>query len=41
MFKSIKLRAALVAAIGLVAIFYLLPSLTDNLPAFWKEHLTK
>jgi preprotein translocase subunit SecD len=41
MFKSIKLRSALVAAIGLVAIFYLLPSLTDNLPAFWKENLTK
>jgi preprotein translocase subunit SecD len=31
----------LAAAICLVAIFYLLPSLTDNLPAFWKEHLTK
>ncbi len=29
------------AAICLVAIFYLLPSLTDNLPSFWKEHLTK
>jgi len=41
MFKSIKLRSALAAAICLVAIFYLLPSLTDNLPAFWKEHLTK
>jgi len=31
----------LAAAICLVAIFYLLPSLTDNLPSFWKEHLTK
>jgi preprotein translocase subunit SecD len=41
MFKSIKLRSALVAVICLVAIFYLLPSLTDNLPAFWKENLTK
>ena len=37
MFKSIKLRSALAAAICLVAIFYLLPSLTDNLPAFWTK----
>jgi preprotein translocase subunit SecD len=41
MFKSIKFRAALSAAVCLVAFFYLLPSLTDNLPSLWKDHLTK
>lgn len=41
MFKSIKIRAAIAAAICLVALLYLAPSLTDNLPSFWKEHLTK
>src|SRR3989338_8840628 len=41
MFKNIKIRAAIAAAVCLVALFYLAPSLTDNLPSFWKEHLTK
>src|SRR3972149_6543213 len=41
MFKSIKIRAAIAAAVCLVALFYLAPSVTDNLPSFWKEHLTK
>ncbi len=41
MLKSIKFRAALSAAVLLVAIFYLLPSLTENLPSLWKDHLTK
>lgn len=41
MFKSIRIRAAIAAAICLTALFYLAPSLTDNLPSFWKEHLTK
>ena len=41
MFRSIKVRAAIAAIICLAGLFYLAPSLTDNLPPFWKEHLTK
>jgi len=41
MFKSIKFRAALAAAICLAAFFYLLPSLTSDLPPFWKNYLPK
>lgn len=41
MFRSIKVRAAIAAAVCLAGLFYLAPSLTDNLPSFWKEHLTK
>src|SRR5574340_414295 len=41
MFKNIKFRAALSAVVCLAALFYLLPSLTDSLPSFWKDHLTK
>ncbi|MFZ3114060.1 MAG: protein translocase subunit SecD [Syntrophales bacterium] len=41
MFRSIKVRAAMAATICLAGLFYLAPSLTDNLPSFWKEHLTK
>jgi len=41
MFKSIRIRAALAAVVCLAALVYLLPSVTDNLPSFWKEHLTK
>jgi len=37
MFKTIKFRAALAAVVCLAALFYLLPSLTDNLPFFWPK----
>jgi preprotein translocase subunit SecD len=41
MFKNIKIRAALAALVCLAALFYLLPSLTDNLPSAWKDYLPK
>ncbi len=41
MFKNIKIRAALTLLVCLASIIYLLPSLTDNLPAFWANNLPK
>lgn len=41
MFKSIKIRAALAAAICLAAFFYLMPSLTSDLFPFWEKYLPK
>jgi preprotein translocase subunit SecD len=37
--KNIKLRGLIALAIALIALFYLTPSLTQNLPAFWKNNL--
>ena len=41
MFQNIKIRAILAALVCLAALFYLLPSLTSNLPPFWMDHLPK
>ena len=41
MLKSIKLRAVLALIVCLVAMFYLTPSLTSNLPDFWIKNLPK
>jgi preprotein translocase subunit SecD len=41
MLKSIKLRAVLALIVCLVAMFYLTPSLTSDLPDFWKKNLPK
>ncbi len=41
MLKSIQLRAALALIVCLVAMFYLTPSLTSDLPDFWKKNLPK
>lgn len=39
MIKSIRIRAAITIVVCLVALFYLIPSLTGNLPEFWKKNL--
>jgi len=41
MWKSIQMRTAITAIVCLVALFYLTPTLTSNLPTFWKENLPK
>ena len=41
MFKNIKFRVIVAAVVCLGALFYLLPSLTDDLPSYWKDYLTK
>ncbi|MCK9229546.1 MAG: protein translocase subunit SecD [Syntrophales bacterium] len=37
--KNIRLRIVIAVVVSLVAIFYMMPSLTDRLPAFWKNNL--
>jgi len=37
MIKSIPVRAAIAAVVCLAALFFLIPSLTSDLPAFWKK----
>ncbi|HET57391.1 MAG TPA: protein translocase subunit SecD [Deltaproteobacteria bacterium] len=37
--KNIRLRIAIAVAVTLVALFFIMPTLTDRLPAFWKNHL--
>jgi preprotein translocase subunit SecD len=39
MLKGIKIRAALVFVVCFLGIFYLLPSLTQNLPDVWQKYL--
>lgn len=39
MLKGIKIRAALALVICLVGVFYLIPSLTPDLPDIWKKYL--
>ncbi len=39
MFKDIKFRAIVALIVFLAGLFYLVPSLTDNLPALWKNYL--
>jgi preprotein translocase subunit SecD len=39
MLKSIRLRAALAIVVCFVALFYLAPTLTSNIPDFWKKNL--
>jgi len=39
MLKSIKLRAAAALIVCLAGLFYLVPSLTSQLPDFWKKNL--
>ncbi|MCK9196763.1 MAG: protein translocase subunit SecD, partial [Syntrophales bacterium] len=39
MIKSIRIRVAITVVVFLAALFYLIPSLTDNLPEFWKKNL--
>jgi preprotein translocase subunit SecD len=39
MIKSIRIRAALTIVVCFVALFYLIPSLTSDLPDFWKKYL--
>ena len=41
MWKSIQMRTAITAIVCLVALFYLTPTFTSNLPSFWKENLPK
>jgi len=41
MWKSIQVRTAITVIVCLAALFYLTPSLTSNLPSFWKENLPK
>jgi preprotein translocase subunit SecD len=41
MIKSIPLRAAIAAVVCLAALFFLAPSLTPNLPDFWKKTAEK
>ncbi|MCX5852620.1 MAG: protein translocase subunit SecD [Deltaproteobacteria bacterium] len=37
--KNIQVRVIITAVVLLLAIFFLIPSLTDNLPEFWKKNL--
>ncbi len=37
--RNIRLRLAIAAAVTLAALFFIVPSLTDRLPAFWKNNL--
>jgi preprotein translocase subunit SecD len=39
MIKSIRIRVGITVVVFLAALFYLIPSLTDNLPEFWKKNL--
>ena len=39
MLKGIKIRAAMALTVCLAGLFYLAPSLTPDLPDFWKKHL--
>jgi preprotein translocase subunit SecD len=39
--KSIKVRAVVAAIVVLAGIFYLMPSLTSSLPAFWNNSIDK
>ena len=39
MIKSITLRSVIAVIVCLAAIFYITPSLTSNLPEFWKKNL--
>jgi len=39
MIKNIGIRALIVLVVCLAALFYITPSLTDNLPEFWKKNL--
>ncbi len=39
MIKSISIRAAITVVVCLAALFYLIPSLTNNLPEYWKKNL--
>src|SRR5512146_3446390 len=41
MWKSIRMRAALIAVLTVVSIAVVLPSLTDNLPDAWKKKMPK
>jgi len=41
MFGSIKVRSIITLVIILVAVFYLTPTLTTNLPEFWEKNLPK
>lgn len=41
MFGSIRVRAFIALAVILVAVFYLIPTLTADLPEFWKKNLPK
>jgi len=41
MFRSIRVRSAIALAIILIAVFYMLPTLTADLPEFWKKNLPK
>ncbi|MDQ5985988.1 MAG: Protein translocase subunit SecD [Syntrophus sp. SKADARSKE-3] len=39
MIKSITIRTIIAAIVCLAAVFFITPSLTSNLPDFWKKHL--
>ncbi|HNT57774.1 MAG TPA: protein translocase subunit SecD, partial [Syntrophales bacterium] len=39
MASNIKWRSIFAVLIALAGLFYLLPSMTDHLPAFWKSYL--
>jgi len=41
MFGSIRIRGLITLAIILIAVFYLFPTLTADLPEFWKKNLPK
>jgi len=41
MFGSIKVRSVITLAIILIAVFYLVPTLTADLPEFWEKNLPK
>ncbi len=41
MFKGIKIRATVALIASLAGLFFLLPSLTDNLPVLWEKYLPK
>jgi preprotein translocase subunit SecD len=41
MFKNLKIRTALTLLVCLASVIYLLPSLTDSLPASWTNNLPK
>jgi len=41
MFKSIRFRATIIALICIVALFFLAPTLIQELPDFWKQKLPK
>jgi preprotein translocase subunit SecD len=41
MFRSISVRSIITIAIILIAVFYLFPTFTSDLPEFWKKNLPK